>query len=467
MKTYSSGKVDVFRERGIGATKQVIDWFGAARGGNSGGQQLLQQAAGRALDPRARITASLLLYELGQVKREDPPAAIQRQLIKLLPKIDLHRHLDGSVREEKILEHADRQGIVLANDPGVSHFIPAFPHNPGLEDISYYARPYGKPFSSDDFMNFLLGGFALPLAVMQDRAALEDIAYDAVNEAYKDGLLHVEFRFAPCIHTEKGLTYDEIAEAIIQGFNRGENDFGVSSTLVFCIYRDKVNEEWFGKKYLDHPVKTVESSLRLYRRYPGRIALDIVGYESPYPPQNYLNAVGLSFNSDIPRTIHAGENPGTANNIVTVIDLLKAHRIGHGVHVLELSPEKQEIVKEARVPFEVSVRSNVHLAAMGGEPHPFLRMHQAGFPVVICTDNTTVSDIDLSTQYDEIAAGLGLNLFDGPGVSTDLRTILGNAVSAAFVPQERRVELERDNETYLDLVGFLLGLPGIGQIVKP
>ncbi|NQU17260.1 MAG: hypothetical protein HQ564_04255 [Candidatus Saganbacteria bacterium] len=445
--------VNIIKDRGVAPLKKLVAWYSSALPDK---KNLIEKAAFHATDQRVKITASLMLQSLNKTGSK---GEIQRKLVRLLPKADLHRHLDGSVREEKIIEHAIRQGIDITKDPGVQAFIPDLPSDvvSSPEALRQYTRLYGKDLG-EDFLRFLLAGFAIPLAVMQDRIALEDIAYDAIKQAYNNGLLHADLRCAPCLHTENGLTYDEISEAIMQGLLRGEKEFGVSSALVLCIYRDKINTEMFGEKYLDHPEKTALSAVRLAERYPYRIGLDIVGYETPYPPEIFLEAVKLTFGTSVWRTIHAGETPETARNILTAIYKLKANRIGHGVQVFDLTQVEQDGIKRTGVPFEVSVRSNIHLAVLSEKEHPFLKMLRAGFPVTIATDNTTVSDISLPEQIEEISSP-----FTNSGISDELRRTLNTSITAAFAPKERIVQMKSEAKVSFDLVEFLLKQPTLFQ----
>ncbi|MBI5701281.1 adenosine deaminase family protein [Candidatus Saganbacteria bacterium] len=467
---------NIFSDIGINPLSQLINLY-HNKNLDPASFLILVNTAKDASDMRVRTTATLMLYSYGITSsnlcthsralaseinaiRSNPKFELTRRLLRLLPKADLHCHLDGSVRERMIAEHAERQGIVLADDPGVKQFIPEFPRNATLADIKKYARLKADA-ANTDFLRFLLAGFALPLAVMQDRIALENIAYDAIAQAHDDGVLHIELRYAPCLHTEKGLTYDEIGEAIMQGLIHGERDFGVSSTLVACIYRDKVDTALFGDKYVDHPIPTAESAVRLAKRYPERVALDLVGYETPYPPENYLEAFAKTFDTDVFRTVHAGEPIGTGQNIMKAVDLLLADRIGHGIQVNELSCADRQKLKDKGIVFEVSVKSNHQLGTIASgkfSDHPLLKMLRDGFRVSMATDNRTVSDITLTDQIRQIGekeTGLDLMLFDNNRTSPELRALLANSMGGAFAPRVRRIALQREFADLVDVVDYL------------
>ncbi|MCX5750590.1 MAG: hypothetical protein NT099_02800 [Candidatus Saganbacteria bacterium] len=473
-----AARVNLLRHRGFDAQKKLLAAYHAAVTQTTLAVPILVVAAS-SQNMQVRNLAVLLLWALGgkargfilsgtplavelAAIRRGPQKEIRTRLVKLLPKTEIHCHLDGSVREEKVLEHARRQGICLADDPGVKSFLGDIPRELDVSSLRRFMRiPAGGDAS--EFLKFLLGGFAIPLAVMQDAAALEDIAYDLIKQAHEDGVLHVDVRCAPCLHTEGGIEfYTEVGEAVMQGLLRGEREFGVSSSLVLCVYRDKIDTDLYGEKYAWHPMPTATAAVRLARRYPWRVALDLVGYEAPaYPPELYGRAFKGTFHTPVWRTVHAGESPESARNILTAVRDLQAHRIGHGIHVLDLSLAEQREIRRLGIVFEVCPWSNAHIGVIGAgsrdiAEHPLIRMHEAGFRVTISTDNRTVSDISLSGQLEQAADSLGLRLFTPDGVSDMLRSMLANAASAAFAPAERRTVLERELDQNFLVVNHLV-----------
>jgi len=420
-------------------------------------QKQLEECSTEAKDIRVRLAAALLL---------DPNQPNRlRKIINLAPKAELHVHLDGSVLPRTIFEEARKQGVDLREELRKNPLLKEidFPKDYTLEDIQRVATLVGE--AGEDFLSFLLQRFCLPLAVMQTEAALERTAYELVGQAFEDGVIHLEARFAPCIHLEKGLSYEQVSEAVIRGLLRGKKEFGVSVAVILCIYRDKLDKKLFGAKYLDNPSQTARTAVDLSRRYSDIIAigLDLAGLEAGWPPDypSFVDAFRHTFGSQVFRTVHAGEMLGTEKNILFAAQMLKADRIGHGIQAHKLPPEKTQDIKY--LPFEVCPTSNLQVRCIEGKSlaeHPLKSLVEAGFRVTLNTDNRTISQVTLTDEIINVHEKMGLSLICKVEFSPRFKQILENGISGAFVPEGERDALISDFYSYLVQVKRLLRLLG-------
>ena len=388
---------------------------------------------------RALIERTLSLDE---AVLADPKADIDYGVVSLLPKADLHVHLDGSVFPATIEGEHIRQGIPIDFDRS------------RIEDIVSIG-----PDGIQDFDEFLHDCFGLPLRIMQTKEGLTRVAYEMVRQAYRDNLFHIEPRFAPCVHMERGLSYDEVMDSVIKGLLEGQENYGVSVGLIAGIYRDKVDLE--DEHYRGHCLETARAVVRAADKYKGEIELgfDIVGKEDGYPPNRgeYMRAFNhvTKLAPHVHITAHAGEMPGTAKNIPFVLANFWAERIGHGIQIFTESFIGLDRILE--VPFEICPTSNVQLfCAESFENHPVFELIRRGFFVTINTDNRTISR---TTVTKEIFNLLGLHdvvLYEDDRISELIERLVLNGIRAAFIPDDRKEEMLAKARREIELVNKLV-----------
>lgn len=290
--------------------------------------------------------------------------------IKKLPKIELHLHLDGSIP------------IELASQ---------------LTGLSQEAVKE-KMIAKDKCHNLseYLTKFDFPISIMQTKENLTLIATNLVNKLASEKVIYAEVRFAPMFHTKKGLTYEEVIEAVLLGLKSNKQ---IKSNLILCMMRGASREE---------NLKTINMAEKYLNK--GVCAIDLAGAEDKYPIDNYLELFKIANQKGIPYTIHAGEN-GSAEEVKKAIEI-GAKRIGHGIHAIE-DETVLNLIKEKNILLEICPTSNVQTNTIDKyQDHPIKQFYEKDIPLSINTDNTTVSNISLNQEYLKISKYFNFNVSD-------------------------------------------------------
>lgn len=345
---------------------------------------------------------------------------LSEQFLQTLPKVLLHDHLDGGLRPSTVIELAKdgAYGGLPTTDPG--------------ELAEWFQR--GAKRGS---LPLYLEGFAHTCGVMQTEEALERVAYEMMEDMFKDGVVYVETRFAPVFHTEKGLHWDEVVNAVLKGLERGQKDFGVQYGLIICAMRNMTLSQEMAELAVDY-------------RERGVVGFDLAGEEGGFPPKKHVDAFHYIQRENFNITIHAGEAFGK-ESIWQAIQWCGAHRIGHATRLIEdIGLDKQDptkIVKmgylaqyvlDKRIPLEICLISNVDTGAVKSlEEHPFGIFHRYKFRVTLNTDDRLMSDTTMTKEFKVAHKVFKLSL-------DDLEKITINAMKSAFVPYNRRIKLIYD-----------------------
>lgn len=331
-----------------------------------------------------------------------------------IPKVLLHEHLDGGVRPETVIE--------LARETGYAG-LPT-------SDPEALAAWFHRGAQRGNLVEYL-ERFIHTTSVMQSREALERVAFEFMEDMATDGVVYVEVRFAPVFHIEKGLTMDEVVEAVIAGLSRGGNKFGLPWGLILCAMRHRDDA-------------LVMADLAIRWRDRGVVGFDLAGGEAGFPPKKHIDAFHAIHRANFNITIHAGEAYGS-ESIWQALQWCGAHRLGHGTRLMddvEYDPDGRpkfgtlaRYVLDHRIPLEMCLSSNVHTGACESlESHPFPVFFRAGFRVSLNTDDRLMSDTELSKEL-----RLATELFDLS--IDDLERLALNSVKGAFAPHELRVKL--------------------------
>jgi adenosine deaminase len=334
--------------------------------------------------------------------------------IRAVPKVLLHDHLDGGVRPATLVELATEIGYGGLPTYDVEALTERFSHHDERGDLERYLEP-----------------FRHTVAVMQTREALTRIAAECAEDLAADGVVYAEVRFAPELHTEGGLSLDDVVEAVVEGFSRGGDGRQV-----------KVNALLSAMRTATRSLEVAQLAVR--HRDEGVIGFDIAGAEAGSPPTGHLEAFQHVQRDNLHITIHAGEAYGLPS-IWEALQRCGAERLGHGVRIvddIEIDPDGAvhlgrlaNYVRDRRIPLEMCPTSNVHTGAVPsiGE-HPISLLRQLGFRVTANTDNRLMSNVTLSSEFLRLVDTFGYGL-------TDIEWLTLNAMKSAFAHFDQRLRL--------------------------
>ncbi|HUX33478.1 MAG TPA: adenosine deaminase [Gemmatimonadaceae bacterium] len=335
---------------------------------------------------------------------------LDRELLRRLPKAELHCHLDGSVRPQTLIELGLEYGQPMPRhdaDALGDYMLVADARN--LED--YLQR------------------FTVTLSVMQTAAALERIAYELAIDAAADGVRYIEVRYAPILNVRHGLSLGEAVEAPLRGLARAEREVGIVGRVIVCAIRSMAAD-----------VSLELAELAAAYRTQGVVGFDLAGGEAGHPAALHAPAFALAHQHDLACTCHAGEGDGP-DSVRQALHTCCADRIGHGTRIFE-DAALLDYVNDRRVPIEICLTSNIQThAAASYASHPLRQYYDRGVNVVLNTDNRLMSGTTLTDEYEHAARQLDFS-FD------ELARITLNGFESAFLPYDERKALiaaaERD-----------------------
>jgi len=325
---------------------------------------------------------------------------IDRELLRRLPKAELHCHLDGSVRPATLLELAREYKVPMpcADADALRDYM-----------VVRDAR------TLEDYLE----RFSVTLSVLQTADALERVAYELAEDAAAEGIRYIEVRFAPVLNVEGGLTLEGAVEAPIRGLVRAERERGVIGRVIICALRGMA------------PEVSLELA-RLAVRFKGRgvVGFDLAGGESGNLASRHAPAFFYAREHELACTCHAGEGDG-AGSVRQAVHLCGAHRIGHGTRLLD-DASLTDYVNDRRIPLEICLTSNVQTrAAESYESHPLRRYFDLGLNVALNTDNRLMSGTTLVDEYEHAARHLDFT-FD------ELCAVALNGFESSFLPYAER-----------------------------
>ncbi|HYF40527.1 MAG TPA: adenosine deaminase [Gemmatimonadales bacterium] len=328
---------------------------------------------------------------------------LTRELIARLPKAELHVHLDGCLRPETMIELARSAKVEL---PATSvESLRKFMRVEKAKDLEEYLRP-----------------FDITIALLQTPEAVERVAYEMAEDAAKDNVRYLEVRYCPHLSRAGGMTLDEVIEAELRGFERGERDFGVICRVINCSLR-----------HYD-PALSVEIAAHSVKfRERGVVAFDLAGGEAGRPPGAHKSAFDVAARGYLGITVHAGEAAG-ADSVAEAVHLCHANRIGHGTRLKENS-HLLEYVRDRRILVECNITSNVQSSAVPrAADHPVRQYFDAELNVTLCTDSWLMTGVSLSDEYWLAHTELGFT-------RGEIDQLICNGFSGAFLPWPERMTL--------------------------
>jgi adenosine deaminase len=353
-------------------------------------------------------------------------------LIRRLPKTDLHLHLDGSLRIPSLIEMAKERGVRLPSQT-----------EPGLRETVFRAHYRNLPE--------YLEGFRYTTAVLQDAEALERAAFELCEDCQREGVRYAEIRFAPQLHGHPGFEMDDVVGAVDRGIRRAAAAFNARpevasgaeprflAGMILCALRfftsefspgfrrifEAMPESPLSEVYAAASTQVARAAARL-KHEQGLlvVGLDLAGQEHGYPAEDHRRGYQVAHEAFLGKTVHAGEDYGP-ESIFQAIGDLHADRIGHGTWLLDHSKIRDarivdrqayverlaQFIADKRITIEVCLTSNQQtVPELAGDLklHPYGEMRKRRLSTTFCTDNRLVSNTDVSNEITRAVAAFGL-----------------------------------------------------------
>jgi adenosine deaminase len=319
--------------------------------------------------------------------------------INLLPKVELHLHLDCSLSYE----------VVKKIEPSVTE----------QEYLQDYIAP-AKCTNLADFLTRAIKGFAL----MQTKEQIQLVVHDLFKQLLADNMLYAEIRFAPLQHMEKGLTAYEVVAAAEEATAQAVIETGIEARLILCTLRH------FSAAQSMDTVLLVEQFRGTYVA-----GFDIAADEAGFPIDNHIEAFKYAKDNAIFCTAHAGEAKGAAS-VWETLEYFGPTRIGHGVRSVEDKSLVNHLCKN-NIHLEICPTCNVLIDIYDRyENHPIDELYKAGVSLSVNTDTRTITNMTLNREYEKLQQVFGWTI-------TDFYNCNVYALKAAFIPDQLKLTLLR------------------------
>jgi len=322
-----------------------------------------------------------------------------------LPKVDLHRHLEGSLRLKTMIEVARAHGITVPF------------HTGPLSSLVQVQT--GEPYTYQNF----LAKFNTLRMFYRSPEVIYRVTREAVEDAAKDNVCYLELRFTPvALSRAERFPLGDVMDWVCESARKAADEFGIRVGLIASVNRHESVElaeqvTWLAADRLSHCL----------------VGLDLAGNEAEFPAHPFVGIFHEARQAGLKLTVHAGEWGG-ASNVREALEVLDADRIGHGVRVME-DPETVKLAKECGTPFEVCVTSNYQTGVVQSlQAHPLMKMLKSGLNVTLGTDDPSISQITLSNEYQRACEDLGMS-------RKILKTRILAAAQASFLPEKEQADL--------------------------
>jgi adenosine deaminase len=326
--------------------------------------------------------------------------------LKAAPKVDLHRHLEGAIRLQTLID--------LAREAG----------EPLPEATPEELAPRAQVLEPMDSLEAVLAFFGIAQRAFRDPAATERIAYEAVEDLALDNVRLAELRFSPeFLCAPHGLAWDEAFAAIRRGVERASRENDVTVGLIAIVSRS-------------YGMESAERTVRFALDHRDElVGFDLADEEQSYPPSVFVDVLAPLAEAGIPLTAHYGESTGPQFPR-EAIEALGVRRLGHGVGVAS-DPEVVAIARERGVTLEMCPTSNWRTNAVARlADHPARRLLDEGVSVTINTDDPGLFAIDLTHELEVCRNDLGFS-------DDELRRVTENALDASFVDEAAKADVRR------------------------
>ncbi len=346
-----------------------------------------------------------------------PPDPIL-EILKL-PKCNLHTHLEGSVRPATFVELAQRQGIFFGEEP-------------------FHAEEMLQVNGSEQSLADYLAKIAINYPILKNPAALKRVAFEAAEDAFRDGVIYLELRFGPVTHVTSQFTLEECIESVLEGLHEAELKYGIVCRLIVAALRH-------------HDPATNLTLARVAAKYrdDGVVGFDLAGDEAAYPASLHQKALLKAREKGLGLTVHAGEASG-APEVAYAIEVLGAQRIGHGVRSVE-SEQVLQMLRERQIMLEVCPTSNIHTQAIPSlAQHPVRVLYDKGIPISINDDDPITSRTRVSKELTLLYTNFGFSLAE----------IQGFQITALEHSLLRDEAIRRRIRARIEMASFSLGSTG-------
>ena len=360
------------------------------------------------------------LYHLkivGTMKQKTPE--LTYDLVKKLPKAELHCHLDGSLRVETILDIAAKEGVELpSTDPQILRSMLAV--GADCPDLETYLKT-----------------FDITCSVMQSAESLLRVTYELAEDCAAENIRYLEIRFAPILHTNRGLKLVEVISAVLKGKEQAERNLNIKIGIIICSLRHNNPEE-----------SIIAAELAVAFKNKGVVGFDLAGAEKDFPARDHKEAFSMIIKNNINTTVHAGEGYGP-ESIHQALHHISANRIGHGTRLRE-NGDLLNYVNDHRIPLEMCITSNVQTKAVDAlDHHPIRFYFDYGLRVTLNTDNRLVSNTTLTDEYMIAIREFGFN-------AEELKYLVLNGFKSAFCGYATKVELINNAMNEMEELGLLV-----------
>jgi adenosine deaminase len=330
-----------------------------------------------------------------------------RDLVSL-PKVDLHLHLEGSMRPTTVVELAERYGVDLPE---------------GLREGRYEFR---------DFRHFI-DEFVAGIACLRELDDFRRIAHELAEDEAAEGVRYAEVMVSLPDHRARFEDWDAVLEAVLEGLADGERDVGIVSRVIVDVVRG-----------IDLRLSRRAMEVGVRHRDAGVVGIG-VGGEERFGPEPYEEIFLAGIAGGLHSVPHAGENEGPAS-IRGAVHQLRAERIGHGIRIVE-DPELVAEVRDQGIALDVCPTSNVMTRSVPSlEEHPLPSMLDAGLVCTLASDDPTMFDSPLAGEYELCRSAFGFS-------DERLAEIARNGVRASFADDTLKEDLQAGIDAWLREAG--------------
>jgi adenosine deaminase len=321
------------------------------------------------------------------------------QVIKLLPKIELHLHLDCSFSFD----------VVRLLRPNITE----------AEYRTDFIAPE-KCYNLADFLKCAPSGISL----MQTEKELVAVVRDLFQQLKAENVIYAEIRFAPLQHLDKGLLPENVVEIVAGTVKECIQNTGIKAGLILCTLRH------FTEAQSLQTVNLVEK----YIKNNLVVGFDLAADEAGYPIDNHISAFQYAVKKDIPRTAHAGEAKG-AESVWETLENFKTQRIGHGVRSIE-DPRLIGYLIENQIHLEVCPTCNIQTNVFREySDHPIDKLYKKGISLSVNTDARSLVNVTLAEEYFKLSNTFGWEIKDFYNCNI-------NALSSAFISDIRKASIK-------------------------